>query len=136
MPIDQVHLTKLIGNPVIVRIVSVLDVASLSILELLEYNLERKEINFALSEGIITIDKIKPPSLSFQLNPHQMVPEEDNILLYPDSYFFSFLNSKVRLTELGLYILDTIKGIPVKFELPVDHVNQYDLSSLYPLTTP
>jgi len=38
-------------NPVIVRIVS-LDVARLSILELLEYNLERRDINYALSEGV------------------------------------------------------------------------------------
>src|SRR5690348_2299470 len=97
MPIDQVHLTELIGNPVIVRIVSILDLASLSILELHEYNLERKDINFALSEGVITIDKIKPPSLSSQLNPPQMVQEEDNVLLYPNSYFYNFLNSKVRL---------------------------------------
>lgn len=65
-----------------------------------------------------------------------MVQDEDNILLYPDSYFYNFLNSKVRLTELGLYILDTIKGIPVEFELPVDHVKHYDLSSLHPLTMP
>jgi hypothetical protein len=39
--------------------VSIIDLASLSILELLEYNLERREINYALSEGVITIDKRK-----------------------------------------------------------------------------
>ena len=33
IPIDQVHLTELIRNPVIVRIVSIIDLASLSILE-------------------------------------------------------------------------------------------------------
>jgi hypothetical protein len=55
IPIDQVHLTELIRNPVIVRIVSIIDLASLSILELLEYNLERREINYALSEGVIAI---------------------------------------------------------------------------------
>jgi hypothetical protein len=38
IPIDPVHLTELIRNPVIVRIVGILDLASLSILELLEYN--------------------------------------------------------------------------------------------------
>jgi hypothetical protein len=57
LPIDPVHLTELIRNPVIVRIVSILDLASLSILELLEYNLERREINYALSEEVIAIDK-------------------------------------------------------------------------------
>ena len=125
--IDRVHLTELIRNPVIVRIVSILDLASLSILELLEYNLEQKEINYALSEGVITIDKRNLPSQSSQLNPPQMM-QEDNILLSGDSYFYNFLSSKVRLTELGLYILDSIKGEPIRFEKPVDHVNQYDLS--------
>ena len=62
IPIDPVHLTELIRNPVIVRIVSILDLASLSILELLEYNLERREINYAMSEGVIAIDKIDSPS--------------------------------------------------------------------------
>src|SRR5438034_7855114 len=102
IPIDPVHLTELIRNPVIVRIVSILDLASLSILELLEYNLERREINYALSEGVIGIDKTTSSSSS-QLNPTQTMGEY-NILLTGDSYFYDFLNSKVRLTELGLYI--------------------------------
>ena len=37
-------------------------------------------------------------------------------LLRGDSYFYDFLNSKVRLTELGLYILDLIKGDVLKKE--------------------
>jgi len=40
--------------------------------------------------------------------------EEYTILLRGDSYFYDFLNSKVRLTELGLYILDLIKGDALK----------------------
>jgi len=116
IPIDRVHLTELMRNPVIVRIVSILDLASLSILELLEYNLERREINYALSEGVIGLDKTTSPSSSaFQLNPTQNM-EEYNILLSGDTYFYDFLNSKVRLTELGLYILDSIKGDVLKKE--------------------
>jgi hypothetical protein len=116
IPIDRVHLTELMRNPVIVRIVSILDLASLSILELLEYNLERREINYALSEGVIGLDKTtSPPSSAFQLNPTQTM-EEYNILLSGDTYFYDFLNSKVRLTELGLYILDSIKGDVLKKE--------------------
>jgi len=107
IPIDPVHLTELIRNPVIVRIISIVDLASLSILELLEYNLERRGINYALSEGVIAIDKIDSPSSS-ELGDTEMI-QEDNILLRGDSYFYNFLNSKVRLTELALYILDTIK---------------------------
>jgi hypothetical protein len=133
IPIDPVHLTELIRNPVIVRIVSILDLASLSILELLEYNLERRDINYALSEGIIAIDKTNSPSSSSQLHSTEMM-QEDNILLRGDSYFYNFLNSKVRLTELGLYILDSIKEDLSKKELPVNQANQFDLSSFNPPT--
>ena len=135
IPIDQVHLTELIRNPVIVRIVSILDLASLSILELLEYNLERREINYALSEGVIAIDKTTSPSSSSQLHPIEM-RQKDNILLRGDSYFYDFLNSKVRLTELGLHILDSIKEDLSKKELPVNQANQFDLSSFNPPTRP
>lgn len=55
--IDSDQLTKLIRDPLIVRIVSVLDIASLSILELLEYDLIRKDINSALLNGVIAVDK-------------------------------------------------------------------------------
>ena len=121
MPIEldiQVHITELIRNPLIVRIASILDLASLSILELLEYNLERREINYALSEGVITIDKRKPTEMAHEGN-----------ILSGDSYFFNFLNSKVRLSKLGLYILDSIKGGQIRFEQSVDHTSsQYDVS--------
>jgi hypothetical protein len=126
VPIDQLHLAELIRNPIIIRIVSILDLACLSILELLEYNLERRETNYALSEGIITIDKTGSHATGI------VKEQEVNILLNGDSYFYNFLSSKVRLTELGLYILDSIKGVPAKIESPVQHSNQYDLSTLNP----
>jgi hypothetical protein len=134
IPIDPVHLTELIRNPVIVRLVSILDLASLSILELLEYDLKRREISYALSERVIAIDKTTSKSSS-QIDPTEMV-QEGNILLIGDSYFYDFLNSKVRLTELGLYILDSIKEDLSKKELPVNQDNQFDLSSFNPPTRP
>jgi hypothetical protein len=94
IPIDPVHPTELIRNPVIVRLVSILDLASLSILELLEYDLERREISYALSEGVIGINKTTSTSSSSQLRPTEMM-QEGNILLRGDSYFYDFLSSKV-----------------------------------------
>ena len=135
IPIEPVHLTELIRNPVLVRIVSILDLASLSILELLEYNMERTEIHYALSEGVIAIDKTISPSISSELHTTDMV-QEDNILLRGESYFYNFLNSKVRLTELGLYILDSIKEDLSRKELPVNQGDQFDLSSFNPPTRP
>jgi hypothetical protein len=90
--IDPVRLTELLRNP-IARTVGILDLVSLSILELLEYNLERREINSALSEGVITIDKTTS-SLSSQSHSIESM-NEDNILLR-QYYFYNFLNSKVR----------------------------------------
>lgn len=50
-------IAELIVDPIFIKVVTVLDVASLSILELLEYGLSRKEINWALAKGVIQFDK-------------------------------------------------------------------------------
>ena len=64
--IDSDQLTKLIRDPLIVRIFRVLDIASLSILELSEYNLTRKDINYALLNGI-AVGKSAPQNLCYLL---------------------------------------------------------------------
>ena len=93
----------------IVRIVSVLDIASLSILELLEYNLTRKDINYALINGIIAVDKSAASSSTITYEDTQPI-QDLNVLVNGDFYFHNFLSSKVKLTDVGLYILDTMKG--------------------------
>lgn len=105
--IDSKHLTKLLADPIIVRIVGIIGITGLSILEILEYNLTRKDVNYALSNGVLAIDKsssstscLSHPDISF---------DENNILVRGDSYFYNFLNSKVKLTDLGIYILDSLK---------------------------
>ncbi|MGA8737900.1 MAG: hypothetical protein WB501_02650, partial [Nitrososphaeraceae archaeon] len=57
IPIDRVTLSDLMRRPIIVRIVSILDITSLSILELLEYGLTLKDINFSMANGVIAYDK-------------------------------------------------------------------------------
>ena len=104
--IDSEQLTKLMRDPIIVRIISVLDIASLSILELLEYDLTRNDINHALSNGVIAIDK--STSSAYTSDVHT---DKGNILVSGDYYFYNFLNSKVKSTDIGLYILDSIKGV-------------------------
>ncbi|MFZ0325730.1 MAG: hypothetical protein WBP64_04995 [Nitrososphaeraceae archaeon] len=101
--IDSEQLIKFLKDPIIVRIVSILDIASLSILELLEYDLTRRDINHALSSGVITIDKSVSSASSYEY-------DQRNMLVSGDYYFYNFLNSKVKLTEIGLYILESIKG--------------------------
>ena len=105
--IDSDQLTKLIRDPIIIRIVSELDIASLSILELLEYNLTRKDINYALLNGIIAVDKSAASSAVYEDIQHI---QDLNILVSEDFYFHNFLNNKLKLTDVGLYILESIKG--------------------------
>jgi hypothetical protein len=48
--------------------------------------------------------------------------DENNILVSGDFYFYKFLNSKVKLTDLGMYILETIKtgNQTIDKEIPKD----------------
>ena len=52
-PIDSAALTELMRNPIIVRIVSILNITNLSILELLEYSLTLKDVNYSMANGVI-----------------------------------------------------------------------------------
>jgi hypothetical protein len=104
--IDADRLTRLLRDPIVIKIVTVLDVVSLSILELLEYGITRRDISQSLAQEIITFDKStiihNDVSSNFPLT-------EKDIIASGDYYFYNFLNSKVKLTELGLFILDTIR---------------------------
>jgi hypothetical protein len=103
------QITEFLKDPLIVRIVGILDITSLSILELLEYDLTRKDINHALSNGVIKIDKSASSSSSVA-PAYENDNNKRNILVSGDYYFYNFLNSKVTLTEVGLQILESIKG--------------------------
>ena len=105
--IDSDQLTKLLRDPIVVRIVSIIDFASLSILELLEYDLTRNDINYALLNGVIAVDKPAASSTAHEDSPYI---QDLNILVSGDFYFHNFLSSKVKLTDVGLYILESIKG--------------------------
>jgi hypothetical protein len=102
LPTDMNTLTELMRKPIIIRIVSILDVTSLSILELLEYGLTLNDVNYSMANRVICYDK-----------PMPVLGAEDysalGIAQTPD-YYYTFLKSKVKLTEIGLYILGSIKG--------------------------
>jgi hypothetical protein len=85
--IDSDQLTKLIRDPIIIRIVSELGIASLSILELLEYNLTRKDINYALLKGVIVVDKSVASSTAYEDTRRT---QDLNILVSGDFIFTIF----------------------------------------------
>ena len=69
--IDSDQLTKLLRDPIIVRIVSIIDIASLSILELLEYD-DLTQRNS---------DIIAPKDIEEQKQNQQQIPDFSS---YPD----------------------------------------------------
>lgn len=102
LPIDLNTLSELMRKPVIIRIVSILDITDLSILELMEYGLTLKDINYSMANGVIRYVKISRP-----MNNEDY--EALGLRLTGD-YFYNHLNSKVKLTEIGIYILESIKN--------------------------
>jgi hypothetical protein len=107
---DSNKFTKLLRDSTIIRLVSIIGNASLSNFELLEYNLKRREVNYALANGVIDIDESSSSSPQSSINSPDLNFDENKILVSDEYYFYNFLNSKVKLTDLGKYILGTIKA--------------------------
>jgi hypothetical protein len=70
----------------------------MSVLELLESGFTRQEVSRGLSKGVIEYETGAP---------HM---ETLGKAFESGDYFFQMLNTKVRLTELGLYVLDCVKS--------------------------
>lgn len=100
VPIDNVSLTKLLNNAAIIRIVTVVDITSLSILELFEYEISMRDIIYSLVNGVITYD-----------NSAAISNTEESLLAIPTNphHYYAFVRRKVKLTAIGLYILESIK---------------------------
>lgn len=99
--IELAVLEELLRDPILTKVVRVVNLASLSILELLEYDLSQRDINRALAEGVIAFDKSASlPAIPGGLTGVSIPVRGD--------YYYDFLNSKVRLSNLGIYMLKII----------------------------
>lgn len=94
------QIRELLDDPVIIRIAKVIGRVSLSILELQEYGLTQKEVNHAIANAIISFDK-----------PTETRPNNEHGVAAAGDYYFNFLSRKVKLTELGLFILQHITNL-------------------------
>jgi hypothetical protein len=71
--------------------------------------LTRQDVNYALSNGVIEINR--------EILPKTEIMSAEDLLVTGDIYFQQFLNSKVKLTVLGLYLLDCIEGCQTEQEM-------------------
>jgi hypothetical protein len=101
VPIDSVSLTQLLNNSSVIRIVTIVDITSLSILELFEYEISFRDIIYSLVNGVITYDNSASMSTT----------TEESLSAIPANphHYYAFVRRKVKLTAIGLYILETIK---------------------------
>jgi hypothetical protein len=107
IPLDHDALSGLLNDLVMIRLVTVVNLASLSILELLEYGLSRKDISRAMAKGLIEFDT-QPPTLATLETMNKGEGVVGHVLETGD-YYFGLLSSKVKLTKLGLYMLEIIE---------------------------
>lgn len=129
------EVTNLLRDPVIIRAVSVIDISSLSVLELLEYGLSRNDIKYALTKGVISFVWSPPYTSSSEFYRPLEITELADILVSDEAYYNS-LRSKVILTQLGMFILDCIKGCETD-ELILDRaIERFDKSEFSPPTRP
>ena len=107
IPLAHDALSGLLNDLVMIRLVTVVNLASLSILELLEYGLSRKDVSRAMAKGVIEFDK-QPPMLT-TLETMSKGEEVVRHVLETGDYYFGLLSSKVKLTKLGRYMLEIIE---------------------------
>jgi hypothetical protein len=98
VPLNHDALSNLLNDLAIVKTVEVVNLAKLSILELLECGLTCKDIGRALSKGVIDFER--------PLETIENIVTAIDILEAEQYYLPELLNSKVGLTKLGLYILE------------------------------
>ena len=67
--------------------------------------------NYAMANGVIAYDRLTE-------SPYEEQMSALGIPLTGD-YYYSFLNNKVKLTELGIYVLESIRSIRV---LKINHL--------------
>jgi hypothetical protein len=93
---------EVLGDLVMTRLVSVVNLASLSILELLEYGFTRIDINRAMAKGIVEFNRRQEAEAAVKTDILQRIFEKEE-------YYFALLSSKIHLTKFGQFILEIIQ---------------------------
>jgi hypothetical protein len=94
--VDQ-KIEELLRDDAIVRVMKLVHMSSVSILELLEFGASLREINHALAAGVIVFDRTRVKA------------SENYGIVAGGDYYFDFLNSKVKLSDLGLRLMEHIR---------------------------
>lgn len=103
IPLDRNALADLLGNPLMVRLVTVVNVTSQSILEILEYGFTPSDVSRALVKGVVEFDKLVGQNSAGKTDVIKPGLEMGD-------YYFELLNRKIRLAKLGLLMLEILEA--------------------------
>ena len=129
------ELNDLLRDPIIIRMVTIVNLSRLSILELLEYDINRQDISKAFAKDIIAFD-----TTTTTMSSALTVREIATIIDIGGDDYLGLLNAKVKLTELGIYILETVersqipqisKGDPSLFRSAQNIINISDFPNQF-----
>ena len=118
IPLNHSAISGLLSDPILTRMVTVVNLTSLSILELLEYGFTRKDISRAMAKEVIEFDK---PLASESPSRQDLV----NQILETGDYYFELLSRKVRLAKLGLFMLEISEADEDLANMPRSDVVQH-----------
>lgn len=99
LPTSEEFTEQLLKHLSIVRIVTVMDVASFSTLELVELGVTKTDIQYAYANGVIELDPIAV----------SRTPSPEVVEIMANEHYDHWNNRKFRLSEeLGLFILEAL----------------------------
>jgi hypothetical protein len=101
----------LVRDPVIIRVVTLIDITNPSVLELLEDGLSINDIRYALTKSVISFIWSPPytTTTSGLYKPLEITERAD--IVTSDEAYHNSLRGKLVLTKLGLSLLEYIKGM-------------------------
>ena len=99
-PTSQETVWYYLHNETAVRIVTIMDIASLTTLELLEYGLTKQDIQFAFAHGLIQID----------MKYINAEPDPATVSRIVNGKYDYWNSRKFVLSNLGLYVLESLKS--------------------------
>lgn len=103
IPMNHDALSDLLNDPLIVRLVTVINVTSQSILEVLEYGFTPSDIGRAMGKGVVEFD-----TSSGQQKVGKIDVIQPNFEM--GDYYSELISRKVRLGRLGLLMLEIVEA--------------------------
>ena len=101
--VNHIALSNLLHYPLIVRLVTVVNVTSQSVLEILEYGFTPSDVSKAMAKGVVEFDKLVGQNSAGKMDVIKPGLEMGD-------YYFELLNRKIRLSKLGLLMLEILEA--------------------------